>query len=79
MKRLLFLTGIIAVVLATATIINAAETTVRGKLQKTVEAGGWLIVERDAKYLILNSKDFTRTSRGLKREQTSRLLASSKT
>lgn len=58
MKRLLFLTGIIAVVLATATIINAAETTVRGKLQKTVEAGGWLIVERDAKYLILNSKDY---------------------
>ena len=60
MKRLPFLTGIIAVVLATATIINAAETTVRGKLQKTVEAGGWLIVERDAKYLILNSKDFTK-------------------
>ena len=60
MKRLLFLTGVIAVVLATATIINAAETTVRGKLQKTVEAGGWLIVERDAKYLILNSKDFTK-------------------
>lgn len=58
MKRLLFLTGIIAVVLATATIINAAEITVRGKLQKTVEAGGWLIVERDAKYLILNSKDY---------------------
>ena len=62
MKRLPFLTGIIAVVLATATIINAAETTVRGKLQKTVEAGGWLIVERDAKYLILNSKDFTKHS-----------------
>jgi uncharacterized protein YggE len=58
MKRLLILTGIIAVVLATATIINAAEITVRGKLQKTVEAGGWLIVERDAKYLILNSKDY---------------------
>ena len=60
MKRLPFLTGIIAVVLATATIVNAAETTVRGKLQKTVEAGGWLIVERDSKYLILNSKDFTK-------------------
>lgn len=58
MKRLLFLTGLIAVVLATATVLNAAEITVRGKLQKTVEAGGWLIVDRDAKYLILNSKDY---------------------
>ena len=60
MKRLLLMTGVIAVVLSAATILHAKEITVRGKLQKTVEAGGWLIVEREAKYLILNSKDFTK-------------------
>lgn len=62
MKRLLFITGVIAVVLSAATILQAKEITVRGKLQKTVEAGGWLVVERDNKYLILNSKDFTKHS-----------------
>ena len=60
MKRLLLMTGVIAVVLSAATILHAKEITVRGKLQKTVEAGGWLVVERDAKYLILNSKDYTK-------------------
>jgi uncharacterized protein YggE len=60
MKRLTLITGVIAVVLSAATILHAKEITVRGKLQKTVEAGGWLIVERDAKYLILNAKDYTK-------------------
>lgn len=63
MKRLLLMTGVIAVVLSAATILHAEEITVRGKLQKTVEAGGWLIVEREGKkYLILNSRDFTKHS-----------------
>lgn len=63
MKRLKLMTGVIAVVLSAATILHAEEITVRGKLQKTVEAGGWLIVEREGKkYLILNSRDFTRHS-----------------
>ena len=62
MKRLLLMTGLMAVVLGATTILHAKEITVRGKLQKTVEAGGWLIVERDSKYLILNSKDFTKHS-----------------
>jgi uncharacterized protein YggE len=39
-------------------MLNAKEITVRGKLQKTVEAGGWLIVNSDAKYLILNAKNY---------------------
>ena len=34
------------------------QITVRGKLQKTVEAGGWLIVTGKQKYLILNSQKF---------------------
>ena len=62
MKRLLLITGVIAVVLSAATILHAKEITVRGKLQKTVEAGGWLIVNSDAKYLILNSKDYEKQS-----------------
>lgn len=61
MKRLKLISGVIAVVLTAATILHAEEITVRGKLQKTVEAGGWLIVERGGKkYLILNSNAFTK-------------------
>ena len=58
MKRLLLITSIMAVILGTATVLHAKEITVRGKLQKTVEAGGWLIVKDDTKYLILNPKNF---------------------
>lgn len=58
MRRTLLTAGVVALVLASATILNAKEITVRGKLQKTVEAGGWLIVASDAKYLILNAKNF---------------------
>ena len=58
MKRLLLITSVLAVILGTATVLHAKEITVRGKLQKTVEAGGWLIVTSDTKYLILNPKDF---------------------
>src|SRR5215216_5839138 len=55
MKRLLI---IMALVLGAATILQAKEITVRGKLQKTVESGGWLIVNGDTKYLILNPRNF---------------------
>lgn len=55
MKRLLI---IMALVLGAATVLHAEEITVRGKLQKTVESGGWLIVRGDTKYLILNPKNF---------------------
>ena len=55
MKRLLI---IMALMLGAATILQAKEITVRGKLQKTVESGGWLIVASDAKYLILNPRGF---------------------
>jgi len=58
MRRTLLTAGVVALLLASATIMNAKEITVRGKLQKTVEAGGWLIVGSDAKYLILNAKNF---------------------
>ena len=58
MKRTLTLTGVVAIILAAATLIHAKEITIRGKLQKTAEAGGWLVVGGDAKYLILNAKNF---------------------
>jgi uncharacterized protein YggE len=58
MKRTLFITGVVALVLTATTVLQAKEITVRGKLQKTAEAGGWLIAASDAKYLILNAKNF---------------------
>src|SRR5215213_1424310 len=58
MRRTLSVPAVVALVLAAATVLHAKEITVRGKLQKTVEAGGWLIAASDAKYLILNAKNF---------------------
>jgi len=58
MKRLLFITSVLALMLGAATVLQAKEITVRGKLQKTVESGGWLIVAGDTKYLILNPANF---------------------
>jgi uncharacterized protein YggE len=58
MKRTLLITGVVALILTATTILHAKEITVRGKLQKTAEAGGWLIAASDAKYLILNAKNF---------------------
>jgi len=52
------MTGVMALVLGAVTVLHAKEITVRGKLQKTVEAGGWLIVNNDAKYLILNARNY---------------------
>lgn len=58
MKRLTFIATVLALMLGAATILQAKEITVRGKLQKTVESGGWLIVASDTKYLILNPANF---------------------
>lgn len=62
MKRLLLIMGVIALVLGTANVLQAKEITVRGKLQKTVEAGGWLIVSGETKYLVLNARDYQSNS-----------------
>jgi uncharacterized protein len=58
MKRLFSIVGVMALVLGATTILHAKEITIQGKLQKTVEAGGWVIVTRDTKYLLLNAKIF---------------------
>lgn len=62
MKRLFLIPAMLALVFSAATVLHAKEITVRGKLQKTAEAGGWLIVNRDSKYLLLNAKDFQSNS-----------------
>ena len=41
---------------------GASEITVRGRLQKTVESGGWLIVVNGQKYLLLNAERFQKES-----------------
>ncbi len=41
---------------------GATQNTVRGRLQKTVEAGGWLIVVDGQKYLLLNAQRFQKES-----------------
>lgn len=56
------MTGVMALVLGAATALQAKEITVRGKLQRTVEAGGWLIVAGNDKYLILNARSFQSNS-----------------
>jgi uncharacterized protein len=58
MKRTHLIAGVIALILGAATVLHAKDITVRGNLQKTVEPGGWLIAATDAKYLILNAKNF---------------------
>jgi len=41
---------------------SAKEMTVRGRLARTVEAGGWLILTDKGKYLILNARKFAAES-----------------
>jgi uncharacterized protein YggE len=48
----------IALLALLATQVFAKEITVRGRLQKTVEAGGWVITAGNQKYLILNPQRF---------------------
>jgi uncharacterized protein YggE len=62
MRRLLLITGAIALVLAAASTLVAKEITVEGRLQRTVESGGWLIASGKSKYLILNARNFQNES-----------------
>jgi uncharacterized protein YggE len=41
---------------------GAIQTTIRGRLQKTVEPGGWLVVNDGQKYLLLNAQRFQKES-----------------
>ncbi|MEK6281953.1 MAG: SIMPL domain-containing protein [Acidobacteriota bacterium] len=57
-RRSITILGAVAMVAFLATQSFAKEITVRGRLQRTVEAGGWVIVSGNQKYLILNSPRF---------------------
>lgn len=59
MKRILITTlAAVALVMLFTVVAAAKEITIRGRLQKTVEAGGWVIVSGNEKYLILNARRF---------------------
>ena len=64
MKRLLTICSVLTLLAFFSTSIFAATTvseidkTVRGRLQRTVEAGGWLVVDRSQKFLLLNAQRF---------------------
>jgi len=58
MRRLLNVTSAIALIFVLTGVTFAKEITIRGRLQKTVEAGGWLVVANNGKYLILNARQF---------------------
>lgn len=57
-RKLISVMGTVALLALLATQVFAKEMTVRGRLQKTVEAGGWVIASGDQKYLILNARRF---------------------
>ena len=57
-RKLIVIVIALALFALPASAALTKEITVRGKLQKTVEAGGWLIVTEKQKYLILNSQKF---------------------
>jgi uncharacterized protein YggE len=57
-KRLATTLGAIALMALLTTPAFAKEITVSGRLQKTVEAGGWVIATAKQKYLVLNAQRF---------------------
>src|SRR5688572_14657985 len=57
-RRLLPILCAIALVALFTTQVLAKEISVRGRLQRTVEAGGWLVVSGEQKYLLLNASQF---------------------
>jgi hypothetical protein len=54
-KGLLMMAGALALVTLFTAQAFARDIIVRGRLAKTVEAGGWLIVTGSEKYLLLNA------------------------
>ena len=61
-RKLITLFGTIVLVALFATPAFAKEITVRGRLQRTVEAGGWVITSGNQKYLLLNAQRFQNES-----------------
>jgi uncharacterized protein YggE len=69
MKKLLTIAGVLtlvtffsAQVLAATTSTSEIYKTIRGRLQRTVEPGGWVIVDHGQKFLLLNAQRFQHES-----------------
>ncbi|HKO99809.1 MAG TPA: SIMPL domain-containing protein [Pyrinomonadaceae bacterium] len=62
MKRLLIGFAAIMMLVSVASQVFAAEVSVTGRLQRTVEPGGWVIVSPSQKYFILNWQRFQNES-----------------
>ena len=57
-KKLLTILSLAVLLAVLTTDVVAKEVTIRGRLQPTVEAGGWIINANEGKYLILNAQRF---------------------
>jgi uncharacterized protein YggE len=57
-RKLITILGAVALCTLFTTQVFAKEMTVRGRLQRTVEPGGWVIAAGSQKYLILNAQRF---------------------
>ncbi|HYJ86391.1 MAG TPA: SIMPL domain-containing protein [Pyrinomonadaceae bacterium] len=57
-RRLITIFGAVAMIALLAGQSFAKDLTIRGRLQRTVEPGGWVIVSDNQKYLILNQQRF---------------------
>jgi uncharacterized protein YggE len=55
LKAMLRAAGVVALCLAVAAVAMAQEVTVRGRLGRTVESGGWTVVSAKQKYLVINA------------------------
>ncbi len=66
MRRLSTIAIALALFAALTVRASTKEITIRGRLQPTVEAGGWLVIvdtdERTTKYLLLNARRFQNMS-----------------
>src|SRR6185436_12310363 len=61
-KKLFTILSVAMLFAVLSTQVFAKEVTIRGRLQRTVEAGGWLIASNDEKFLILNAQRFQNES-----------------
>ena len=57
-RKLITILGAMALATLFSTQVFANEVTVKGRLQRTVEPGGWVIAAGSQKYLILNAQRF---------------------
>lgn len=61
-RSLMAISSLITLLLLLSITASAKEITVRGRLSRTVEAGGWLISTEKEKYLLLNAGRFQNES-----------------